>query len=324
MTGLLLALLLLAPSSVRTDEISPGDGQNSFAKETNIQMYKEEIKHVRFGEVQKELVAMLEKHTNASKVKAGGDNESPSIGSLEAVELESSESLESLLKFIRNDLKSGDATTVLNSATDIVATANGDGKDQDDSATDIVATANGDGKDQDDSVSSLSSSSSFSQINAKTMHETLRLSQREALKLYQLNEANCEDNLGFGPLSVLCPQTCEICTDPLSLLQRINSLNSEVLHAHALLNRVAAAAAAAAIDDDLGSSNNQAIGSSSGSSTTSRSRLLFRNPKQELRRFAMEIKLRYEKGTLLKPIFDTVASIKDFIEKFSGKDAKEL
>jgi len=113
----------------------------------------------------------------------------------------------------------------------------------------------------------------------------------------------------FGPLSVLCPQTCEICTDPLSLLQRINSLNSEVLHAHALLNRVAAAAAAA-IDDDLGSSNNQAIGSSSGSSTTSRSRLLFRNPKQELRRFAMEIKLRYEKGTLLKPIFDTVASIK--------------
>mmetsp|Transcript_8299 Transcript_8299/g.13418 ORF Transcript_8299/g.13418 Transcript_8299/m.13418 type:complete len:202 (-) Transcript_8299:447-1052(-) len=132
---------------------------------------------------------------------------------------------------------------------------------------------------------------------------------QEALKLYQLNEANCEDNLGFGPLSVLCPQTCEICTDPLSLLQRINSLNSEVLHAHALLNRVAAAAAAA-IDDDLGSSNNQAIGSSSGSSTTSRSRLLFRNPKQELRRFAMEIKLRYEKGTLLKPIFDTVASIK--------------
>ncbi|GAB5355313.1 hypothetical protein AAMO2058_000194500 [Amorphochlora amoebiformis] len=114
----------------------------------------------------------------------------------------------------------------------------------------------------------------------------------EAYQLYKLNDATCEDDLGFGPLKSLCPVTCQVCTPPSTLLDKIDSIRTQVAQA-----RVAA--------DKL----TQKVGGTS---------LTVTDPKEAISQLAVEVKDRFDKGTLFKPLIESFTQIQESAVKIAS------
>mmetsp|Transcript_28547 Transcript_28547/g.39755 ORF Transcript_28547/g.39755 Transcript_28547/m.39755 type:complete len:157 (+) Transcript_28547:2-472(+) len=135
-------------------------------------------------------------------------------------------------------------------------------------------------------------------VTCKDRHEELEQASRgkasscqEALQLYRLNDASCEDDLGFGSLDIYCPVTCGTCTPPGHLLDQIERLRDDIRDLKQLLKVV--------------------------QDSTAAQRAL-RDPRAELKRFFQEIKSRYERGTLLKPFFDSLNTFQGLVRNLTS------
>jgi len=122
----------------------------------------------------------------------------------------------------------------------------------------------------------------------RNVYRGLYRSCEEAYREFRLQDIDCSDDLGKGPLSSLCPVTCGTCTPPGDLLGKIE------------LMRIRVAEATTALD--------KAKAKCGGSG-------FMNNAQGNLKKVMQEVKERYDNGTLLTPLLDSFKIMQESINK---------